>query len=73
MARAVFDDGKTDLPELLIVRQNVKTLDDPETYARLADYNRIYSGLANALDKLQQHLLMKIDQFERSGDEMERG
>jgi hypothetical protein len=51
----------------------VKTLDDPETYARLADYNRIYSGLANALDKLQQHLLMKIDQFERSGDEMERG
>ncbi len=61
-----FDDGKTDVPELLIVRQNVKTLDDPETYARLADYNRIYSGLANALDRLQQHLLMKIGEYEKS-------
>jgi len=66
----MFDDGKTDAPELLIVRQNVKALDDPETYARLADYNRIYSGLANALDKLQKHLLMKIDRYERSGEQI---
>ncbi len=64
----MFKDAETDSPELLIVRENVKTLDDPETFARLADYNRIYSGLAGALDKLQQHILAQIDRYEKSGE-----
>ena len=64
----MFKDGETDSPELLIVRENVKTLDDPETFARLADYNRIYSGLANALDKLQQHIVAEIHRYEKSGE-----
>jgi hypothetical protein len=64
----MFDDTETGSPELLIVRQNVKTLDDPDTFGRLADYNRIYSGLANALDKLQQHILAEIARYEKSGE-----
>jgi hypothetical protein len=64
----MFKDAETDSPELLIVRENVKTLDDPESFARLADYYRIYSGLANALDKLQQHILAEIGRYEKSGE-----
>lgn len=60
----MYGDGTP--PELLIVRQNVKTLDDPETYARISDYNHIYSGLAHALDKLQEHILREIQRRERS-------
>jgi hypothetical protein len=59
-----YDDGSA--PELLIVRQNVKTLEDPESYARLSDYNQIYSGLAHALDKLQEQILREIERRERS-------
>ena len=63
----LFPDEKTDSPELLIVRENVKTLDDPDTFAHLADYDRIYWGLGNALDKLQQHILAEITRYEQSG------
>jgi hypothetical protein len=63
----MFHESETDSPELLIVRENVKTLDDPETFARLADYNGIYSGLVNALDNLQRHILAEIDRYEKSG------
>jgi len=62
-----FDDAKSELHELLIVRGNVKTLDDPESFVRLADYNGIYSGLANGLGKLQRHILAEIDRYEKSG------
>jgi hypothetical protein len=62
-----FDDAKSGSPELLIVRGNVKTLDDPESFVRLADYNGVYSGLANGLGKLQQHILAEIDRYEKSG------
>lgn len=55
-----FHDPESVSHELLIVRGNVKTLDDPESFARLADYNRIYSGLENALETLQQHIVAKI-------------
>jgi hypothetical protein len=55
-----FHNAESTSHELLIVRGNVKTLDDPESFARLADYNRIYSGLANALEKLQQHIVARI-------------
>ena len=64
----MFKDAETDSPELLIVRENVKTLDDPEAFAHLADYNRIYAGLAGALDKLRQHILAEIDRYEKSGE-----
>jgi hypothetical protein len=53
-------------PELLIVRGNVKTLDDPESFARLADYNGIYWGLANAMGRLQQHIVARIGQYDTS-------
>jgi len=62
-----FDDAKSEPHELLIVRGNVKTLDDPESFVRLADYNGIYSGLANGLGKLQRHILAEIDRYEKSG------
>ena len=62
-----FDDAKSVSPELLIVRGNVKTLDDPESFVRLADYNGVYSGLANGLGKLQRHILAEIDRYEKSG------
>jgi hypothetical protein len=63
----MFDDTKSTPPELLIVRGNVKTLDDPESYMRLSDYNRIYSGLASALDKLQEYLVARIRDLEKAG------
>ena len=63
----MFDDTKSSPPELLIVRGNVKTLDDPESFMRISDYNRIYSGLASALDKLQAYLVERIHQFENAG------
>jgi hypothetical protein len=63
----MFDDTKSAPPELLIVRGNVKTLDDPESFMRLSDYDRIYSGLANALDKLQEYLVARIRQFGKAG------
>jgi hypothetical protein len=61
-----FDDAKSDSPELLIVRGNVKTLDDPDSFIRLSDYNRIYSGLESALDKLQRYLVTRISQYEKA-------
>ncbi len=63
----MFDDTESAPPELLIVRGNVKTLDDPESFMRLSDYNRIYSGLASALDQLQEYLVARIRQFEKAG------
>jgi hypothetical protein len=62
----IFDDADGTSPELVIVRGNVKTLDDPKNFTRLPDYNRIYSGLATALDKLQQYLVERIGLFEKA-------
>jgi len=62
----MFDDPRSAPPELLIVRGNVKTQDDPESFMRLSDYNRIYSGLASALDKLQKYLVARIRDFEKA-------
>jgi hypothetical protein len=61
-----FHNAESAPPELLIVRGNVKTLDDPESFARLADYNGIYWGLANAMGRLQQHIVARIGQYDTS-------
>jgi hypothetical protein len=62
-----FQNAESASHELLIVRGNVKTLDDPDSFARLADYNGIYSGLASALEKLQQHIVARIVSQDRAG------
>ncbi|MGO9450962.1 MAG: hypothetical protein ACLQDV_07935 [Candidatus Binataceae bacterium] len=62
----MFHDEESVSFELLIVRGNVKTLDDPDNFARLADYNRIYSGLEGALEKLQQYVVSEIDRYGKS-------
>jgi hypothetical protein len=62
----MFDDESAS-PELLIVRGHVKTLNDPKSFTRLSEYNRIYSGLVCALDKLQEYLVARIGQYEKAG------
>ncbi|MGA9721293.1 MAG: hypothetical protein WBQ86_02465 [Candidatus Binatus sp.] len=63
----MFHDTESASPELLIVRGNVKTLDDPNSFTSLPEYNRIYTGLASALDKLQEYLVARISQYEKAG------
>lgn len=63
----MFRDDETDKPELLIVRRNVKNLNDPESFARLADYDRIYWGLGDALKRMEEHILIEIQRYEKSG------
>src|SRR5260370_19861096 len=63
-----FGGADTAAPELLIVRQSVKNLDDPESFARLADYDRIYRGLGYALQRMEQYILMEIQRYEETGD-----
>jgi hypothetical protein len=62
----MFRDDETNTPELLVVRRNVKDLSDPESFARLADYDRIYWGLGNALKRMEDHILMEIKGYETS-------
>jgi hypothetical protein len=63
-----FRGSATTVPELLIVRQSVKSLDDPESFARLAYYDRIYWGLGYALQRMEQYILMEIQRYEETGD-----
>jgi hypothetical protein len=51
--------------ELIILRRNARTLDEPEDYATLSQYNDIYNGFMAALEQLQSHILSEIEKFER--------
>jgi hypothetical protein len=51
--------------ELIILRRNARTLDEPEDYATLSQYNDIYNGFIAALEQLQIHILTEIEKFER--------
>jgi hypothetical protein len=51
--------------ELVILRRNARTLDEPEDYATLSQYNEIFNGFNAALDRLRSHIISEIDKFER--------
>jgi hypothetical protein len=51
--------------ELIILRRNARTLDEPEDYATLSQYNDIFNGFMAALERLQNHILAEIEKFER--------
>ena len=51
--------------ELIILRRNARTLDEPEDYATLSQYNQIFNGFIAAIERLQSHILAEIEKFER--------
>jgi hypothetical protein len=51
--------------ELIILRRNARTLNEPEDYATLSQYNDIFNGFMAALERLQSHILAEIEKFER--------
>jgi hypothetical protein len=51
--------------ELIILRRNAQTLDEPEDFATLSQYNQIFNGFIAALERLQIHVLAEIEKFER--------
>ena len=62
IAVAVSESGKY---ELIVLRRNARTLDEPEDYATLSQYNDIFNGFMAALERLQSHILAEIEKFER--------
>jgi hypothetical protein len=62
IAVTVSENGKY---ELIILRRNARTLDEPEDYATLSQYNDIFNGFMVALERLQSHILAEIEKFER--------
>jgi len=52
--------------ELIILRRNAKTLDAPEDYATLSQYNDIFFGFFRALDRLRDHVIAEIEKFEQA-------
>jgi hypothetical protein len=51
--------------ELIILRRNARTLDEPEDYATLSQCNDIFNGFMAALERLRSHILAEIEKFER--------
>lgn len=52
--------------ELIILRRNARTLDEPEDYATLSQYNDIFNGFIAALERLRNHIIAEIEKFERA-------
>jgi hypothetical protein len=51
--------------ELIILRRNARTLDEPEDYATLSQYNDIFNGFMSALERLREYIIAEIEKFER--------
>jgi hypothetical protein len=61
--------GLSDRPEsryeLIILRRNARTLDEPQDYATLSQYNDIFNGFMAALERLRNYIIAEIEKFER--------
>ncbi len=67
IAVALSDSSETPY-ELIILRRNAKTLDKPEDFARLSEYNEIFVAFMQALDRLSDYIVGEIDKFERDNE-----
>ncbi|WP_087750589.1 hypothetical protein [Paraburkholderia caledonica] len=54
-------DASIDRYELLLVKKNVKFLDDPKTYVRLGAVDQIVEGFVACRSELQRHLVELFD------------